>query len=208
MLGAFLSCSSGTSGRSADHPVAKPGELAAEDQHVPTYGKPEIQRALIGERAAEASGERLVAELESKPGIDDRLRIAIADLAVRRRFIKTLEACESHGRFCPPRLDDPPWSYEIDGDQFAIPPLESPLRFDEASWRTIATEMHGRACACRTLSCIDSIGVVLNRLEKRPMPEVQGDDAASASITRARECLFRLRGKTTPKRAPYVEPTP
>jgi hypothetical protein len=205
MLWAFLACGGGTAGRTGDRPLPKVGELAAEDQYVPTYGKPEIQRALIKERAAEASGERHVAELESKPGVDDRLRVAIADLAIRRRFIKALEACESQGRYCPPRVDDPPFSYEIDGDQFAVPPLESPLRFDEASWRTIATELHGRACACRTLSCIDSVSVVINRLEKRPMPEVQGDEAASVSITRARECLSRLRGRSSPIRPPALE---
>ena len=32
------------------------------------------------------------------------------------------------------------------------------------------------------------------------MPEVQGDEAASLSITRGRECLYRLRGlRSTPK---------
>jgi hypothetical protein len=35
------------------------------------------------------------------------------------------------------------------------------------------------------------------------MPEVQSDDAAALSITRARECLFRLRGKT-----PTLQPRP
>jgi hypothetical protein len=28
------------------------------------------------------------------------------------------------------------------------------------------------------------------------MPQVRGDEAATVSITRARECLFRLRGKS------------
>jgi hypothetical protein len=163
---------------------------------VPTYGKPELQKALIAERAAEAVGERVVSELSAKPGADDRLHVAIADLAVRRQFIKNLEACESQGRYCPPRLDDPPWPYDIDSDQqFAPPPVDSPVRFDVDSWRVLANELFGRACACRTMQCIDSMSVALNRLEKRPMPDVQGDEAASASITRARECLTRLRGK-------------
>jgi hypothetical protein len=204
MLWAFLACGTGP-GRTVDHPATSTGRLASEDQYVPTYGKPEIQKALIGERAAEATGERAVADLEAKAGADDRLRVAIADLAVRRRFIKNLEACESQGRFCPPRLDDPPWKYDLDGDQFVPPPLDSPLRFDADSWRTIATEIFGRACACRTQSCIETLAVAINRLEKRPMPEVQGDEAASISITRARECLFRLRGKAPALRPPAVE---
>ena len=48
----------------------------------------------------------------------------------------------------------------------------------------------------RTLACVDSLGVAIDELEPRPMPEVQGDEAATASLTRARGCLFRLRGKT------------
>jgi hypothetical protein len=39
-------------------------------------------------------------------------------------------------------------------------------------------------------------------LEVRPMPEVQGDDAATLAITRARECLTRLRGRAL--RRPYA----
>ena len=37
------------------------------------------------------------------------------------------------------------------------------------------------------------------------MPEVQSDDAATTSITRARECLFRLRGKAPMRAAPPPE---
>jgi hypothetical protein len=37
--------------------------------------------------------------------------------------------------------------------------------------------------------------VAIARLEARPMPDVRGDETASQSITRARECLTRLRGK-------------
>nr|MDQ3366399.1 hypothetical protein [Myxococcota bacterium] len=126
----------------------------------------------------------------------DQLRVARADLAVRRRFIAALEACERAGRWCPPRLDDPAWAFDPDPDRPVAPPLDAPLRFDVASWRTIALELFGRACACRTLGCVDSVGVAIDQLEPRPMPAVQGDEAASLSITRARECLFRLRGKT------------
>ncbi|TMQ09163.1 MAG: hypothetical protein E6J90_01190 [Deltaproteobacteria bacterium] len=195
----------GCSGASVAHrPPAEPGEashsiLADEDSDKPSYGKAELDRALIAERGAEATLERRVAELEARsdagPVLDDQLRIAIADLAVRRRFIATLEVCETTGRRCPPRLDDPPWAYDPDPDQPGDPPLASSLRFDLDSWRTIAAELHGRACACRTITCVDSVGVAIDELEPRPMPAVQGDEQAATDVTRARECLFRLRGK-------------
>jgi len=180
--------------------------LADEDMYRPSYGKPELQRALIAERGLEATGERRIAELAAQQAdgsaagavivaIDDQLRVAEADLAVRRRFIASLEACEASGRLCPPRLDDPPWPFDLDPDRPAPPPMTAALRFDVDSWRTLAAELHGRACACRTLVCVDSVGVAIDQLEIRPMPEVQSDDAATVSVTRARECLFRLRGK-------------
>jgi hypothetical protein len=209
MAWAFLACGGGARGpaQTVDQPATSGAQLASEDQDVPTYGKPEIQKALIAERAAEARGERLVAELEGKTSVadGDRLRVASADLAVRRRFIEHLEACEAQGRYCPPRLDDPPWPYDLDGDQFAPPPVDSPVRFDLESWRVLSSELHGRACACRTLGCVDSMDVAINRLEKRPMPDVQGDEVASASLTRARECLFRLRGKVPLRSRPVLQ---
>ena len=83
---------------------------------------------------------------------------------------------------------------------------ELPLRFDLESWQKVAAELHGRACACRTIACVDSMGVAIDQLEPRPMPEVRGDEVASQSITRARECLFRLRGKkATPGLAPPLD---
>jgi hypothetical protein len=40
----------------------------------------------------------------------------------------------------------------------------------------------------------------IDRLETRPMPDVQEDDTALLSIVRARECLYRLRGlRPTPR---------
>lgn len=197
MVAAFLAaCSGGRRGRTTEDPGGSHGQLAAEDRFVPSYGKPELQKALIAERAAEATGERIVAELEAKSGdVRDQLRVAVADLAVRRRFIAMLEACEASGASCPPRLDDPSWTFDPDPDTVVAPPLTSALRFDVESWRTIGTELHGRACACRTISCVDSLGVAIDQLEKRPIADVQGDEAASGSITRARECLFRLRGR-------------
>lgn len=182
------------------------GQLADEVLYRPTYGKAELQKALIAERGAEARGEAQITELEGKDGTEDRLRLAESDLAVRRRFIASLEACETSGRFCPPRLDDPPWAFDPDPDVQQPPKLDTPLRFDLASWQKIATELHGRACACRTISCVDSMTVAIEQLEPRPMPEVQGDEAATQSITWARECLFRLRGKkATPVAKTLVE---
>lgn len=187
---------------------APPSALADEDADRPGYDKAEIRRALISERAAEATLERRVGEIEARladppapgainPALEDQLRVAAADLAVRRRFIATLEVCEAAGRWCPPRLDDPPWAFDPDPDpgRPGDPPLTASLRYDLDSWRQIVAELHGRACACRTIACVDSVGVAIDELEPRPMPAVQGDDQAAAAITRARECLFRLRGK-------------
>lgn len=191
-----------------DQPIGSGAKLADEDRFVPTYGKQELSRALIADRGAEATGERQVRELEalvaagSTQAGADRLRVALSDLAVRRRFISTLEACETQGQWCPPRLDDPAWNFDPDPDAGKPPPLDAPLRFDVDSWRVVAAELHGRACACRTLGCIESMDVAIEQLEKRPMAAVQGDDAASLSVTRARECLFRLRGKKPVKLAP------
>ena len=206
-----------------DHPEAESGgaphsTLAADDADPPTYGKAELRRALISERAAEATLERRVGELEARladppvagavnPALEDQLRVATADLAVRRRFIATLEVCEVAGRWCPPRLDDPPWAFDPDPDRPIDPPLTASLRYDLDSWRQIASELHGRACACRTIACVDSVGVAIDELEPRPMPAVQGDDQAAAAITRGRECLFRLRGKKAIP-APTAPPAP
>jgi hypothetical protein len=188
----------GARGRFDGAGAIKQSELAEEDQFVPGYGKPELQRALIAERGAEASGERVVAELDAKhdrdTAGDDRLRVATADLAVRRRFIKSLEACEASGRWCPPRLDDPPFSYDADSDR-ASPPLDTPLKFDIDGWRKVASELHGRACACRTLACVDAVDAAANQLEARTPVAVQGDEVATLAVTRTRECLFRLRGR-------------
>src|SRR5258706_12450002 len=159
---AFLAACSGTETTRhptlPDDPASHTSVLADEDRYVPTYGKPEIERTLIGERGAEASAERVVAELEAKErsyAEDDRLRVVSADLAVRRRFIHVLEACQSEGRWCPPRLDDPPFVFDYDADRPGGPPIDAPLRFDLDSWRTIAAELHGRACPCRTLAGTD-----------------------------------------------------
>ncbi|HEY5947780.1 MAG TPA: hypothetical protein VIV40_19905 [Kofleriaceae bacterium] len=198
LLLAFTACGSGGAARGGGdvityHAASGP---AGDDIYKPSYDKAEVQHALTAERAAEASGEQRVRELEEH-GDYDQLRIAGADLAVRRRFIASLEACEASGLTCPPRLDEPAWSFDIEGS--VDPKLDTPLRFDPATWQKVSAELHGRACACRTLACVDSMFVAIDRLETRPMPDVQGDETASLSITRARECLYRLRGlRSTP----------
>jgi hypothetical protein len=182
--------------------------LADEDAYKPTYGKPDLQKALIAERGAEATAERRVAELEARPSdslIADQLRVAVADLAVRRRFIQALEACDAGGRLCPPRLDDPSWGFDPDPDRPADPPMTATLKFDLDGWRGLAAELHGRSCACRTIGCVDSVGVAIDQLELRTAPAIQGDETATISITRARECLFRLRGKSV-TRTPVTTP--
>ena len=196
---AFLVACGGTTPheRMPEGPTAH-SQLADDDRYVPSYGKPELQKALYAERAAEATGEKQVAELEAGAAdmpAQDRLRVARADLAVRRRFIATLEACQADGTLCPPRLDDPAWAYDYDADQIIAPPIDAAMRFELDGWRKIADELFGRACACRTILCVDGVGVAIDRLEKKPAADVQGDETASLAITRARECLFRLRGK-------------
>lgn len=200
---ALVGCVACTAASPARPPPVDPADaphstLADEDTYPPTYGKPELQNTLSAERVALTTLERQVAQLEAKEpdaAADDPLRVALADLAVRRRFIATLEACEAAGRWCPPRLDDPPWAFDPDRDPSMEPPLTAPLRFDLDGWRGLAVELHGRACACRTIACVDSVGVAIDQLELRPAQSIQGDEAATTSITRARECLFRLRGK-------------
>ena len=213
LLGGACSGGAGAGPRpQAPDSAAPRSQFAEEDRYAPPYGKPELSRALEGERGAAAAAERAIAELEAAEPRDDvaeeRLRTALADLGVRRRFLASLEACAAGGRWCPPRLDDPPWSFDPDAGRPA--PLEAPLRFDLASWQKVVAELHGRACACRTIGCVDSVGAAIDQLEGRPMPAVQDDDAATVSITRARECLFRLRGKavraSAPREAPALAP--
>jgi hypothetical protein len=204
-LAVLVGCSGAATMRPPPDEPGQPSHsvLADDDSYQPAYSKAELQNALSAERDAAAGADRRVSDLEARPSdaaTQDQLRVAIADLAVRRRFIATLEACEAAERWCPPRLDDPPWAFDPDPDRPADPPTTAPLRFDIESWRALAAELHGRACACRTISCVDSVGVAIDQLERRPSTEVQGDELAAISVTRARECLFRLRGKSAMRR--------
>jgi len=200
-VGAFLIACGGGGGAGRSGPVETGtiAKLAEDDQFVPAYDKADLSRALISERGLEASAERQVRDIEalvaagSTSAGTDRLRVALNDLAVRRRFIATLESCQLQGRWCPPRLDEPAWVYDPAGEDPV--PLDTNLRFDLDTWRKITAELHGRACACRTVLCIDGVDVAITQLEERPMRAVQEDDTAIQAITRARECTFRLRGK-------------
>jgi len=162
-----------------------------DDLYKPSYLKADLDKAIAGEQAKVASLEHQAAAAEAASG--DDLHVILGDLAVRRRFVDSLEACAANGRDCPPRLDEPAWSFEPDSD--AKPPLDSSLRFDRADWIKLATELHGRACACRTVACLDSFTALIDQLESQPTHDVQGDETAAQSIVWARECLFRLRGK-------------
>jgi hypothetical protein len=172
-------------------------QLAADDDIHPGYSNPDLEKALIAERGAEATNERRVADAEAK-GDSDALVVATADLHVRQRFIKSLETCQQSGHLCPPRLDDPAWKYDYATDG-AKPTLDTVLRFDLADWRAMTTELHGRACACRTIACVESMDVALNDLETHPTEDVRADEQAITELTHARECLFRLRGKSMAK---------
>jgi hypothetical protein len=174
----------------ASHVETPPDEphtvMAGDDDLKPSYTKSELEKALIAERGAEATNERRVTDSEAK-GDDEGLRLATADLGVRRRFIIMLETCQQSGHLCPPRLDDPGTT------------LDPNPRFDLADWQKLAADLHGRACACRTLACLDTLDDAIDQLEPRPIEDVRGDEQASAELTRARECLFRLRGKAVAK---------
>jgi len=193
----FLACSGAPSRQLAtpDQGIATHAQLADFDDVAPSYTKAELDTALAAERTTLAARERAAADLAAKDDVDaDALRVALADLAIERRFVASLEACAATNRWCPPRLDDPPWSYDV-ANEAAKLPLDAQLRFDRDDWRKITAELFGRACACRTLACVDSLGTAIDRLELRPMPDIRDDDTAAAAIVHARECLHRLRGK-------------
>jgi hypothetical protein len=199
LLLAFAGCKSGSaaSGGSTDEVRYHATSKLADDDFKPSYDKAELERALSAERATVAAADQRLRDLDDK-GDYDQLRVAGADLAVRKRFVASLAACDALGQACPPRLDEPAWTFDLEAD--VDPKLDIPLRFDVESWKNVAAELHGRACACRTIACIDSMFVAIDRLEKRPMPDVQADDTASLSIVRARDCLYRLRGlRRTPR---------
>jgi len=195
--------------KTGDQGVNTHAQLADDDGFRPTYSKADLENALIAERGKEAREEHALADLQAAAERDPTIspntpRLAEADLVVRRRFIATLETCQAEGRACPPRLDEPAWTWDIDPEPAAAkpPPLDTPLRYDLDTWQKLTAELHGRACACRTQTCVDGVGVAIDMLETKPMRAVQDDDSAIAALTAARECLFRLRGKEVAKHGP------
>ena len=93
------------SGRDESANLATGATLAPVDEPPPSYTKDQLEQALITERGAEAADEQHVT---ASP---DDYALA-ADLAVRRRFIESLESCQAANRHCPPRLDDPKWTWD------------------------------------------------------------------------------------------------
>src|SRR5687768_10586981 len=114
LLLALTACKSGGAAKPDDVTSTTSG-LADDDVYKPSYTKAELDEALTSERASEAAAAARVQQLEDG-GDYDQLRIAAADLAVRRRFIASLEACHAGGMTCPPRLDEPAWSYDVEAD--------------------------------------------------------------------------------------------
>lgn len=200
LLLALTACKTGSEAKPAGDELTVHGPVAPlpeEDLYKPTYDKADLDKAIASEGSAITAAEQHLAEV-ADTGDTDQLRTATYDLAVRRRYLASLELCAASGRACPPRLDEPAWSYDVEGD--APPKLDMNLRFDLDSWRKVSAELFGRACACRTVACVDSMFVAIDKLETRPMPDVQQDDQALTSVTRARECLYRLRGlRDTPR---------
>ncbi len=115
-------------------------ELADDDEYKPPTARPRLDRALITERGLEAAAERIMGELEAAGNIE-KLEAARGDLAVRRRFIATLEACAASKRKCPPRRADPPFALVIDGR--ATPP---PARHSAALRSRGLAEGHRWSC--------------------------------------------------------------
>ena len=180
LLLALAACGPGAppqAGTGADVITYHKAELSDDDEPPPKYHRSDLEDVLEAERAKVAA-------------MSDEDR---DNILVRKRFIETLELCKATGTSCPPRIDEPAWTFEADSD--TDPKLENPLRFDVDGWRKVSTELHGRACACRTIGCIDTLEVAIQRLEVRPMPDVQSDDFAAIEIVRARDCLARLRGR-------------
>src|SRR5690606_29524568 len=103
LLLAITACKTGSTPHAAGDEIVAPAPetLAEIDAYRPDYGADALERALTAERGAEASAEVRLRDLEAR-GDYDKLRTAIADLAVRRRFIASLEACQATGQVCPP----------------------------------------------------------------------------------------------------------
>jgi hypothetical protein len=189
-----LGSTGGSTTRTSERNISTHEAFPADDDALaPNYGRAELDRAITAEHTALDTAVQQLAGLEADARPDDALHIALADRDVRQRFLAALETCRDDGRRCPPRLDDRPFPYELDGSK--DPKLETKLRFDVEDWRAVTAELNERACACRTVACIDALDAATTTLEARPMPQVLADDAATESLARARTCLMRLRGR-------------
>jgi hypothetical protein len=158
----------------------------------PTYGKQELERVLAEERQAHVAAQAVLDGLMGQRGKAVEISLRLADLGVQARFLETLESCKARGVWCPPKLGMT-WTIR-DGVDVPVS-LDSDVRFDLTSWRKLTTELWARSCDCRSMTCVDAMTVTIDALEPRPTPEVQGDEEASAALTAARTCLWRLRGK-------------
>lgn len=168
---------------------------------VPTYGKQELERVLGEERQAHAAAQSVLDGLMGQRGKSVEISLRLADVGVQARYIETLESCKARGVWCPPKLGMA-WTIR-DGVDVPVS-LDNEVRFDLASWRKLTSELWARGCDCRSMTCVDAMTESIDALEPRPTPEVQGDQEASAALTAARTCLWRLRGKAG-KRGMQVE---
>jgi hypothetical protein len=159
---------------------------------VPTYGKHELERVIGEERQAHAAAQSVLASLMDQRGKAVEIALRLADLGVQERYLETLESCKARGVWCPPKLGMA-WTIREGVD---VPvSLDTEVRFDLQTWRAVTAELWARGCDCRSMTCVDAMTQTIDALEPRPTPEVQGDQEASAALTAARTCLWRLRGK-------------
>lgn len=159
---------------------------------VPTYSRQEMERVLAEERQAHTAAQAVLASLMEQRGRSVEIALKLADVGVQARYLEGLEACRARGVWCPPKLG---MAWTIREEQAVPVSLDAEVRFDLTSWRALASELWARGCDCRSMTCVDAMTQTIDELEKQPMPEVQGDPEAAASITAARTCLWRLRGK-------------
>lgn len=169
------------------------GQIDPESTEVqPTYGRQEMERVLVEERQAHAAAAAVLASLMEQRGKSVEISLKLADLGVQERYLEALESCRARGVWCPPRLG---MAWTIREDQDVPVSLDAEVRFDLASWRALTAELWARGCDCRSMACVDAMTQTIDALELQPTPEVRGDHEASAALTGARTCLWRLRGK-------------
>lgn len=170
----------------------------------PTYSRQDMDRVLTEERQAHAAAASTLATLMEQRGRSGEIALKLADLGVQQRYIDALQSCRDHGMWCPPKLGGFTWTIR-EMEQEVPVTLDAEPRFDVTSWRKVAAELWARGCDCRSMTCVDAMTQSIDALEQKPTLDVQGDHEASASITGARTCLWRLRGLAG-KRVLYQAP--